>query len=192
MQFKNLFSLLFLVGLATTVSAQKYISTKSAEVSKTLGESNFTSNKTFYENIEEAPDFTILSKILSNNPIRQTWEREEMVTIFALADEAFTKLSKKSRDSILGNKQLVMSILKYITVPGRVDSNSLKMAIQKNAGKAYMATVQGTTLGIKEVNGQLFLFDENNNTARIIAPDFYHKNGFFHIINGVVFPSSEK
>lgn len=190
MNFKNLLSLLFLVGFATTVSAQKYISTKSTEVSKTLGESNFSSKKTFYENIEEAPDFTILAKILTNNPIRQTWEREEMVTIFALADEAFTKLPKKSRDSILGNKQLVMSILKYLTVPGRVDSNSLKTAIQKNAGKAYMTTVQGNTLGIKEENGQLFIFDENNNTARIIAPDFYHKNGFFHIIDGVVFPPS--
>ena len=190
MQFKNLFSLLFLFSLATAVSAQKYISTKSTEVSKTLGESNFTSNKTFYENIEEAPDFTILANILKDNPIKQTWKREGMVTIFALADEAFMKMPKKSRDSVLGNNKLVNSILKYLTVPGRVDSNSLKIAIQKNAGKAYMTTVEGNNLGIKEENGQLFLFDENNNTGRIIVSDFYHNNGFFHIVDGLVFPAS--
>src|SRR5690606_12708171 len=101
MQLKNIFLLLFVVCFGATVSAQKYISTKSAEVSKVLGESNFTSNKTFFENIEEAPDFTILAKILKNDPLRQKLDGQEMVTIFAMADEAFLNLNKKSRDSIL-------------------------------------------------------------------------------------------
>jgi uncharacterized surface protein with fasciclin (FAS1) repeats len=191
MQFKNTFLLLFIICFGTTVSAQKYKSKSTAEVSKTLGESNFTSNKTFFENIEEAPDFTILAKILSNNQFQQTLKNEEMVTFFAVADESFLKLPKKTRDSILGNTKIVNSMLKYLAVPGRVDSNSLKMAVAKNSGKAYMMTLQGENLGIKEENGQLIIFDENNKTARIIASDFYHKNGFFHIIDGLVFPSSK-
>jgi uncharacterized surface protein with fasciclin (FAS1) repeats len=191
MQFKNIFLLLFIIYFGTTVSAQKYKSKSTAEVSKTLGESNFTSNKTFFENIEEAPDFTILAKILSNNQFQQTLKNEEMVTFFAVADESFLKLPKKTRDSILGNTKIVNSMLKYLAVPGRVDSNSLKMAVEKNSGKAYMMTLQGENLGIKEENGQLIIFDENNKTARIIASDFYHKNGFFHIIDGLVFPSSK-
>ncbi len=190
MQLKNTFLILFMIGFGATVSAQKYISTKSAEVSKVLGESKFTSSKTFFENIEEAPDFTILAKILKNDQFRKTLESQEMVTIFALADEAFMNLSKKSRDSILGNKRLVSSIVKYLAVPGRLDSNSLKNAVEKNGGKAYLTTVEGQRLAIKEEAGQLILIDENNNIARIIAPDFYHKNGFFHIIGGIVFPPS--
>ncbi len=191
MQLKNTFLIFFMVCFGATVSAQKYISKNNTEVSKVLGESNFTSSKTFFENIEEAPDFTILAKILKNDRLRKTLESQEMVTIFALADEAFMNLSKKSRDSILGNTKLVGSIVKYLAVPGRLDSNSLKTAVEKNGGKAYLTTVAGQRLAIKEDAGHLILIDEHNNISRIIAPDFYHKNGFFHIVDGIVFPSSE-
>lgn len=191
MQFKNTFLILFMVCFGANVSAQKYISTKNAEVSKVLGESSFTSSKTFYENIEEAPDFTILSKVLKSDPLRKKLEGQEMVTIFALADEAFLNLSKKTRDSILGNTKLVGSIIKYLAVPGRLDSNSLKNAVEKNGGTAYLTTVEGQRLTIKQEDGQLVLVDTHNNTAKIIAPDFYHKNGFFHIVNGMIYPPSE-
>ena len=191
MQLKNTFLIILLICFGTTVSAQKYISTKNAEVSKVLGESNFTSSKTFYENIEEAPDFTILAKVLKSDPLRKKLEGQEMVTIFALADEAFLNLSKKTRDSILGNTKLVGSIIKYLAVPGRLDSNSLKNAVEKNGGTAYLTTVEGQRLGIKQEAGQLILFDNHNNIARIIAPDFYHKNGFFHIVNGMIYPPLE-
>lgn len=191
MQLKNTFLIILLICFGTTVSAQKYISTKNAEVSKVLGESNFTSSKTFYENIEEAPDFTILAKVLKSDPLRKKLEGQEMVTIFALADEAFLNLSKKTRDSILGNTKLVGSIIKYLAVPGRLDSNSLKNAVEKNGGTAYLTTVEGQRLGIKQEAGQLILFDNHTNIARIIAPDFYHKNGFFHIVNGMIYPPSE-
>ena len=191
MQRKNIFILLFMVCFGATVSAQKYISTQNREVSKVLGASSFTSSKTFFENIEEAPDFTILAKILKNDAVRKTLERQEMITIFALADESFLNLPKKSRDSVLGNTKLVNSIVTYLAVPGRLDSNSLKTAVEKNGGKAYLTTVEGQKLAIKEEAGQLVLIDGNNNSARIIAPDFYHKNGFFHIIDGIIFPSSK-
>lgn len=190
MQFKNTFLLLFIICFGGSVFAQKYISKSNTEVSKVLGHSNFTSRKTFFENIEEAPDFTILAKILKTDPARGTLEKQEMVTIFAIADESFLNLPKKTRDSILGNRRLLTSMLEYLAVPGRLDSNSLKTAVQKNSGKAYLTTVQGQLLEIKEEAGQLVLVDGHGNSATIIAPDFYHKNGFFHVIDGLIFPPS--
>lgn len=192
MRIKNTFLLLFIVSLGTTVSAQKYISTNTTEVSKTLGESTFTSKKTFYENIEEAPDFTILAKILKNEPSRKKLESQEMVTFFAIADEAFLNLSKKSRDSILGNSKIINSVVKYMAVPGRVDSNTLKNEIAKKGGTIYLKTLEGENLGVREINGALQLVDSENRTATIIAQDFYHKNGFFHIVDGLIFPPSEE
>ncbi|MEM0519458.1 fasciclin domain-containing protein [Aequorivita flava] len=189
MQLRKTFVLLFIICFGTTVSAQKYLSTNSKEISKVLGESNFTSSKTFYENLKDAPDFTILAKILKNDQLRKSLEKPEMVTIFAIADEAFTNLPEKSRDSILNNPRIVNSIVTYLAVPGRLDSNSLKVAVEENGGKAYLITIKGKRLGIKEEQGELMLVDDDNNTATIIAPDFYHKNGFFHIVNGLVFPN---
>ncbi len=192
MRFKNTFLLLFIVFLGTTVSAQKYISAGKAEVSKEWEGNNFISTKTFAENIAEAPQFTVWTKLLKNEPLRESLENKEMVTIFAMTDTAFMELPKKSRDSILGNTKLMNSMVKYLTIPGRVDSNSLKEEVKKNGGKTSMKTLEGQTLGIKESNGELQLFDSENRTATIIASDFYHKNGFFHIVSGLIFPASEE
>ena len=192
MKIKHTFLLIFTICFTATGPAQKYKSTKNAEVTKMLGDSEFTSSKTFYENIEEAPDFMILAKILKNEPLRKKLENQEMVTIFAVADESFLNLPKKSRDSILGNTILVNSMIKYLAVPGRLDSNSIKTAVEKNGGKAYLTTIEGHKLEITENAGELVLVDEHKNTARIIAPDYYHKNGFFHIIDGLIFPPSEE
>ncbi|AFL81935.1 secreted/surface protein with fasciclin-like repeats [Aequorivita sublithincola DSM 14238] len=192
MRLKNTILLLFMACLGTTVSAQKYLSTGKAEVSKEWEGNNFTSTKTFTENIAEAPQFTVLAKILLNDPLRQKLESEEMVTIFAMTNASFSELPKKSRDSILGNTALVNSMVKYLAVPGRIDSNSLQQEVTKNGGRTSMKTLDGQTLGIRETNGNLQLVDSENRTATIIASDFYHKNGFFHIVSGLIFPASEE
>lgn len=68
----------------------------------------------------------------------------------------------------------------------------LKGAIKKNKGIAYFATLEGQKLGLKEENGQIVLFDSENNIGVISAYDFYHENGFFHIISGIVYPKIVK
>lgn len=191
MRIKTLFLFLFVVCCSVVVSAQKYISKEGPEVSKSWEGHMFTSQKSFYENIEEAPEFSIMAKILKNESLRKALENQEMVTVFAVVDMAFLKLPKKSRDSILSNTLLVHAMVKFLAVPGRLDSHSLRMAIEKNGGKAYLTTLEGHSIAITEEAEHLVLTDGQNNKARIIAPDFYHKNGFFHIIDAVLLPSSE-
>ncbi len=191
MKINYLFLIFFITCFATTVSAQKYKTTEQVEVSGKYGETTFTSSKSFYANVSEAPNFRILSKILKIETLRNTLENEEMVTLFAVADEAFTKLPKKSRDSILGNTDLMKAMVTFLAVPGRFDSKSIMNAVKKNGGKARLNTVEGNFLTITEEAGELVLIDENGNKAKVIAPDYYHKNGFFHIIDGLIFPPSE-
>jgi uncharacterized surface protein with fasciclin (FAS1) repeats len=92
----------------------------------------------------------------------------------------------------LGNSKIINSVVKYLAVPGRVDSNTLKSEIAKKGGIIYLKTLEGESLGVRETNGELQLVDSENRTATIIAQDFYHKNGFFHIIDGLIFPASEE
>ncbi len=192
MNFKNTFLFIFIAVIGIQASAQKYLSMDNKEVSKEWKGSNFTSTKTFAENIEESPQFTILSSILKSDALRQVLAKEEMITIFAITDTAFLELPERSRDSILGNTKLTSSMVKYFTVPGRVDSYSLKAALKKNNGTIFLATLEGEKLGVREVDGVLQLIDSEKRMARIIASDFYHKNGFFHIVEGLIFPSSEE
>lgn len=192
MNFKNAFFIIFLSFLGIQVSAQKYLSADKVDVSKEWNGNDFTSTKTFAENIEEAKQFTILASILQSDVLRQTIGKEEMVTVFAMTDAAFLELPEKSRDSILGNTSLTSSMLRYMSVPGRLDSESLKSALKKSNGMIFLATLDGEKLGVREVNEKLQLEDSEMRTATIIASDFYHKNGFFHIVEGLIFPSSEE
>lgn len=188
MLLKNSILILLFLYFVFPVSAQKYLSTEAAVVSKNLGNSTFTSNKSFYDNIVDAPDFTIMAQILKTDGSRKNLEGQEMVTFFAISDEAFLEFNKKTRDSLLGNPQILNGVIKYLAVPGRLDSHSLKTEIAKKGGPIYLKTLSGEQLGVRESNGDLQLFDSENRSATIIAKDFYHKNGFFHIIDGLIFP----
>ena len=192
MVLKNISLLLFIIVCGNLVSAQKYLSKEMPEISKKWNENTFTSTKSFEENIGEASEFTILSKILKDNSLTEAIEKNEMVTIFAVSNEAFSKLNKKEKDSLLGNKELMVSMVKYLTVPGRIDKHGLETEAKKHNGKFYLATLNGENLTVFEKEGQLYLIDSQGRRAAITYTDFYHKNGFFHIIDGLVFPDSKE
>ena len=192
MFFKKISLFLFIAVCGNLVSAQKYLSKEVPEISKNWNQNTFTSSKTFQENIAEAPEFSKLAKILKDENLSKMIEAEEMVTIFALNDQAFYKLNKKERDSVTGNKILLSSIIKYLIVPGRIDEHGLVTEAKNHGGKFYLSTVNGENLGVIEKEGKIYLEDSEGRQAAIIATDFYHKNGFFHIIDSFVFPSAKE
>ena len=188
---KNRYFFGMLLTLTTCiVTAQKYSDSNQTEKTTEWNGHAISSSKTFFENIEGINEFSILSKSFRNETINDKLNGEEMITIFAPMDRSFLDLPEKTRDSIINfsNGAFLNSIIKFTTVPGRIDLHSLKKAIEVNKGIAYFSTLDGEKLGVKEVNGGLVIFDSMNNTAKIIASDFYHKNGFFHMIEGIVFP----
>ena len=180
--------LLFIVIIGITATAQKYTNTDNTTVTKEWNGVTFSSTKSFAENITEVTNFSLLKRALENENIITSLESEEMITVFAITNNGLSKLQEK-QDSIFDSSQTILltAIIKYHVIPGRVDSHSIKESV-KRKGTAYYATLQGEKLGIKEENGQLVLVDAQGNTSVISATDFYHKNGFFHIVDGIVFP----
>lgn len=191
MLIKNISIILFIVVCGNVISAQKYLSKEMPEISSEWNENNFTSTKTFTENIQDAPEFKNLSKILKDGFLAEAIEKNEMVTVFALSDAAFNKMEKKVKDSVMGNPQILISMVKHLTVPGRIDKHGLITEAKKHNGTFLLATLTGENLIVNEKEGKLYLTDSEGNRAEIIATDFYHKNGFFHIIDGVIFSDSK-
>ena len=185
--------LLFFILLINTIGfAQKYTKTDTSELSKNWNETTFYASKTFTENITKIPSFSTLKKNLELGSSTKEIEDQEMVTIFAMTNNAYEKLQGVN-DSVFDIVPITnrIAIIKYHVIPGRVDKRSIKKAIQYKGGIAYFMTLQGVKLGIKEENSQLFLVDSFGNTSVISATDFYHKNGFFHIVEGYVLPTSD-
>lgn len=191
MLLKNISLVLLLILTVNFVSAQKYLSKEMPEITSQWNENTFNSTKSFAENIQDAPEFTTLGKILKNGFLSEEIEKNEMVTIFAFTNEAFDKLEKKERDSIMGNPKLLVSMVKHLIVPGRIDRHGLVTEAKKHNGTFQLSTLSGENLMVNEKEGKLYLTDAEGRRADIIATDFYHKNGFFHIINGAIFQNAK-
>ena len=192
MSLKNLLSVaLFLFVL--NVSAQKYTNVEAVNTSKSYEGDSFSSINTFVQNVNSSDSFSVLSEILENEQLRNVIESEEMVTIFAPLDTSFSKLSDDEKEAFMLDTDLQSQFLKMHTIPGRMDLASLKKAIEQNNGRAQLKTLAGTKLtAIANKRGEVFINDQNGNKAQIVETNFYHKNGFFHLIDGVAAPTKKE
>ncbi|MAZ72245.1 MAG: hypothetical protein CMC70_03770 [Flavobacteriaceae bacterium] len=179
---------LLLVCLLTvfTVSAQKYTNTQTQPTTKEWKGLTFSSEKSIFQNIENADEFSKAWPLFKDGVIAE----DAMLTAFVMVNSSFNELTKDEEESLFADSW--KPFVTYHLIPGRVDSNALVKAVANGNGTAYFDTVLGQRLGVKEVNGKLVLFDGQGNTAEIIASDYYHKNGFFHVVNGLLMPASEK
>ncbi len=194
MKIKSISLLFFLLILGNLLTAQnKYLTTGNSDpIIKEYKTNQFSSEKTFLENIKEAEEFSVLSKVFEDSTIKNRIEENESVTIFAMADASFSKLSKKEKQVLLSNKNLIKEMVYHLTIPGRIDRNGLEIAIRKNGGTAYLATLQGEKLKVTKQEDQIYISDNNDNSARIVATDFFHKNGIFHIVEGMIWLDTKK
>ena len=184
-------ALLFLCTLFTTATAQKYTSESDAEVKTVWNGVTFSSHKTIAENISGIATFSYLNGILEDEGKVALLAQEEMITFFAPTDAAFNNMNKEQRESLLNSKGETNKMVKFFAVPGRLDMASIRTAIRKSDGYAFFNTLSGKKLGAKLIDGEVFLFDSENNTAKLSATDFYHKNGLFHVVDGLVFWDSK-
>jgi len=191
MQYRNSILLVGLFFVFATMTAQKYQNKSEVEVKTEWNGATFLSSKTFEENINELDSFSILNTIMEDKNLIETLSTVEMVTIFAPLDTSFESLKKEDRKNLLADKNRISNTIKYLAVPGRVDLVSMEKAVA-NGRTMQLMTLNGEKLGVKLVNGKVVLFDAKNNSAEITASNFYHKNGLFHVINGLVYPTSAK
>lgn len=188
MQLKKFLVVALMSVVFSTVTAQKYTSKSDVEVKTTWNDATFSSKKTIGQNIEGLSSFSILNTILKNASITKLLASEEMVTVFIPTDQAFEALSKRDRKDLLDNNKRITKLIQFLAVPGRLDYNSITTSIEKNNGSAYFTTLAGERLGATMKDGSVVLTDSKGHVATLTASDFYHKNGFFHMVDGLIFP----
>lgn len=111
-------------------------------------------------------------------------------TVFAPTNAAFDKLPEQTLNSLLKpeNKDQLASILTYHVVPGNLGSKEVVGAIQAGNGSVELETLQGGTLTAMIKDGNVYIEDENGNTAMVTAVDLRASNGVIHVIDTVVLP----
>jgi len=114
-----------------------------------------------------------------------------MGTVFVITDSAFETMSDNENAVDITQAEFKKRLLRFLTVPGRLDDHAIRKAIEKGKGTASFASLSGENLKAKLDGDTIVVFDSWNNSARVIASNFYHKQGFFHIVDGLIFSTEE-
>tara|TARA_R110000868_G_scaffold189293_3_gene432183 strand:+ start:4661 stop:5215 length:555 start_codon:yes stop_codon:yes gene_type:complete len=111
-------------------------------------------------------------------------------TVFAPTNDAFAKLPQGTVESLLKteNKEALTGILTYHVVAGKFEAAAVIEAINANDGKFTVATVQGGSIDLSLVDGNVILTDSKGGTATVVIADVAASNGVIHAIDAVVMP----
>ncbi len=133
---------------------------------------------------DEDGDFDILLQaVQSADPsIAEALSGSDELTVFAPTDYAFEALLKKldmSAEELLGNTELLNSVLTYHVTSGRKDA-----AAVTSMDHVEMLNGQKASISMKEKGAYI-------NDAHIIATDVEAGNGLVHVIDTVLLPSDK-
>lgn len=190
MKFKAIL-LVLITCMAFTASAQKYKDTDITNVYKKYKEVEVSSSKMLYENFENTPYFSLLAESLSNENYINKVAEQEMVTVFLPTNASFEVLPEEDKKALLADSPRMLQLLMAHTVPGRLDAASITKAIELNNGKATFKTLAGTELHAK-LNGEVIYLENGENKAIVRSANYYHNQGFMHVIEGIAFKTSQE
>ena len=133
------------------------------------------------------PDFSTLVTAIKAADLVETLSGDGPFTVFAPTNEAFAKakasLGEKKFNAILANKEMLMKILTYHVIKGKVMAADV---LKLKSGTA-VTTVEGGKVVIKHSKSGVYV-----GKAMVTKTDIEASNGVIHVINMVLMPPMEK
>ncbi len=128
--------------------------------------------------VESNNSFTVLAKALKAAGLEETLKGDGPFTVLAPSDAAFAKLPQDAVQDLLKpeNKEVLVKILTYHVVPGRVLSTDLTSGEVKSVEGGPISVKVDPATGVQV------------NDATVVQPDVKASNGVIHIIDNVILP----
>jgi uncharacterized surface protein with fasciclin (FAS1) repeats len=178
--------------LASVTAVALAITTLSASAQKepTVGGAPMYPNKTIVENASTAPNLSTLVAAVKASELVKTLSGPGPYTVFTPTNDAFAKLPAGTIDNLTKpeNKDLLVKILTYHVVTGKISSKELTRMIKKGRGKATLKTVQGEDLTATISGGSIMLTYARGGMSAITTADVFQSNGVGHVIDSVLMP----
>ncbi len=175
-------------GLLVGTSSFAQMKEKTVEV----GGAPMYPSKNIVENAVNSKDHTTLVAAVKAAGLVDVLMSEGPFTVFAPTNAAFDKLPKGTVETLLKpeNKEMLQTILKYHLAAGKWSAKDIIDAIKKGNGKYSFKTLSGGTLTAWMKGKDVYITDENGNSAKVTIADVNQKNGVIHVIDAVVTPKS--
>jgi uncharacterized surface protein with fasciclin (FAS1) repeats len=147
--------------------------------------------KDIIDNAVNSADHTTLVAAVKAAGLVDTLKGAGPFTVFAPTNEAFAKLPAGTVDMLLKpeNKDMLVKILTYHVVAGRLSADELKKEIKAGHGMATLKTVSGGTLWAMMQGSNIVLKDEKGDMSTVTIPNVFQSNGVIHVVDTVVMPN---
>ena len=181
---------LALSSAATTNADKDDSATASSPSVPMVGGAPMYPTKTIVQNAVNSADHTTLVAAVKAAGLVDTLSGPGPFTVFAPTNDAFAKLPAGTVDTLLKpeNKAMLVRVLTYHVVPGRVTAADLIAAIKAGGGTARLTTVQGGTLTASMVGGTIMLVDAKGGMAHVTQANVMQSNGVIHVTDSVSLP----
>ena len=179
-----------LVAFVLFFSTNTYAQSKEKTVE--VGGAPMYPSKNIVENAVNSKEHTTLVAAVQAAGLVDVLMSDGPFTVFAPTNAAFDKLPKGTVETLLKpeNKEMLQPILKYHVAAGKWSAKEIIDAIKKGNGKYSFKTVSGGTLTAWMKGKDVYITDENGNSAKVTIADVNQKNGVIHVIDAVVTPKS--
>ena len=162
-----------------------------SEKTVTVGGAPMYPSKNIIENAVNSKDHTTLVAAVKAAGLVETLEGPGLFTVFAPTNEAFAKLPPGTVENLLKpeNKAMLVKILTYHVVPGRMTAAGLMKAVKAGEGMAKLKTVAGEELTVRDAGpGKLTITDAKGDVAHVTIANVLQSNGVIHVIDTVLLP----
>src|SRR6202161_921366 len=148
--------------------------------------------KNIVSNAVNSADHTTLVAAVKAAGLVATLQGPGPFTVFAPTNEAFAKLPAGTVDTLLKpeNHDMLVKVLTYHVVAGRISTATLKKQIRAGHGQATLKTVSGGTLTFM-MNGDdnITIKDEKGDVANLTIANVNQSNGVIQVIDTVLLPN---
>jgi len=196
MQRTHIFAI---AGIALALSAcgnmsmERGMSSSSGEAAaptKMVGGAPMYPSKDIVDNAVNSKDHTTLVAAVKAAGLVDTLKGSGPYTVFAPTNAAFSMLPAGTVDTLLKpeNKPMLVKVLTYHVVAGKMDGATLAKAVDAGAGKATLTAASGGTLTVTKSGSLIMLTDESGGMAHVTIPDVVQSNGVIHVVDKVLLP----
>jgi uncharacterized surface protein with fasciclin (FAS1) repeats len=147
--------------------------------------------KNIVENAVNSADHTTLVAAVKAAGLVETLEGSGPFTVFAPTNEAFAKLPAGTAENLLKpeNKEMLVKVLTYHVVAGRLSAADLRKMIKQGSGEAQLKTLSGGSLMAMMQGKNIVLKDEKGDMATVTIPNVFQSNGVIQVIDTVLLPN---
>lgn len=135
-------------------------------------------------------NFSTLVAAVTAAGLVETLSGDGPFTVFAPTNDAFAKLPAGTVETLLlpESKDALTGILTYHVVAGKFEAAAVIEAINANNGTFTVTTVQGGTIDLSLMDGNVILTDAKGGKATVVIADVAASNGVIHALDTVVMP----